>query len=170
VHIEDAGADESSGGLAHASFLSLSGEPPMRACAEMLIDSLGRTGPVVVYSSYEKRVLSDLIARFPDLAPALAAIRERLFDLLPLVRTHYYHPEMRGSWSLKVVARVVAPEVDYDKLGEVRDGMSAQTAFLEAIAPATMQVRRATLRQDLLEYCRNDTLAMVELVRRLARA
>jgi hypothetical protein len=170
VHIDDAGADESSGGLGHAAFLSLSGEPPMRACAETLIETLGRSGPVVVYSSYEKRVLNELIARFPDLAAPLAAIVKRLVDLLPLVKAHYYHPDMRGSWSLKAVARAVSSALDYERLGEVRDGETAQTAYLEAIQPMTALERRERLRRDLLEYCRHDTFALVELVAHFARA
>jgi predicted RecB family nuclease len=170
VHIDDAGADESSNGLGHAAFLSLSGEPPMRACAETLIETLGRSGPVVVYSGYEKRVLNELVARFPDLDAPLAAIRGRLVDLLPLVKAHYYHPDMRGSWSLKAVARAVSSALDYDKLGEVRDGETAQSAYLEAIRPTTAPERRETLRRDLLEYCRHDTLALVELVAHFAGA
>jgi hypothetical protein len=170
VHIDDAGADEASAGLGHASFLSLSGEPPMRACAAALIETLGSAGPVVVYSGYEKRVLTELIERYPDLARELAAIRDRLVDLLPLIKAHYYHPDMQGSWSIKAVLPTVAPQLDYAQLGTVRDGSDAQAAYLEAIEPATTRARREQLRRDLLEYCRYDTLAMVEIVAFFSRA
>jgi hypothetical protein len=170
VHIDDAGADEASGGLGHASFLSLSGEPPMRQCAELLIETLGATGPVVVYSGYEKRVLGDLIERYPDLAAPLAAIRERLVDLLPILKAHYYDPAMQGSWSIKALLPTVAPHLDYAALGTVQDGSDAQAAYLEAIKPSTTPQRREQLRHDLLEYCRYDTLAMVELVAHFSKA
>lgn len=164
VHVDDGAADESSGGLAHAAYLSLSGEPPMRACAEALLETLGERGPILVYSGYERRVLGELATRYPDLAPALDSLRERLVDLLPAVKTHYYHPDMRGSWSLKSVLPTVAPDLDYGGLGEVRNGAAAQAAYLEAIAPTTPVERRERLRHALLEYCRYDTLALVRLV------
>jgi Domain of unknown function(DUF2779) len=169
VHVDDGGADESAAGLTHTAFLGLSGEPPMRECAETLIETLGRNGPIVVYSGYEQRVVDALRERYPDLASSLVAIRERLVDLLPLVKAHYYAPAMRGSWSLKAVVPTVAAELDYDSLTEVRDGGAAQAAYLEAIAPGTTPARREQLRGALLEYCRYDTLSLFKLVEFFSR-
>ena len=56
--------------------------------------------PFFVYSSFEKTRLNDLARMFPQLAGKIEAIVERLFDLLPLTRKHYYHSEMKGSWSI----------------------------------------------------------------------
>ena len=42
----------------------------------------------------------------------------------------------KGSWSIKAVLPTVAPELDYSGLGEVRDGIGAQGAYLELIDPA----------------------------------
>jgi Domain of unknown function(DUF2779) len=162
--------DTGSGRLEHREFLDVSGRPPMRACAEALVETLGSEGPILVYTGYEARVIGDLAARYPDLAQLLDAIRARIVDLYPLVKEHYYHPAMRGSWSLKAVLPTVAPELDYAELGEVRDGVEAQSAFLEAIAPGTSAARRAALQNALSDYCRYDTLAMVELVAFFAAA
>lgn len=152
------------GRLEHREFLDLSGEPPMRHCAEALIAALGDQGPVLVYTSYEKRVLHELAATYPDLAAALGSVAARLVDLHPLTRAHYYHPAMLGSWSIKAVLPTVAPELDYAQLADVRDGQAAQTAFLEAIRSDTSEARREQLRAALSEYCRYDTLALVRLV------
>ena len=32
-----------------------------------------------------------------------------MVDLLPIYRNHYYHRDMRGSWSIKAVLPTVAP-------------------------------------------------------------
>ena len=77
---------------------------------------------------------------------------------------------MGGSWSLKTVLPTVAADLDYERLGEVRDGLAAQSAYLTAIDPATSPERRAALRQALTKYCRQDTLALVRLVEFFARA
>ena len=152
------------GRVEHAEFLDLSAEPPMRQLAESLLATLGTTGPILVYTPYERRVLKELAARYADLAAALAALDQRIVDLHPATRRHYYHPAMQGSWSIKAVLPTVAPELRYSALGEVQDGLAAQHAYFEAIRPATTDARRAALRRALLEYCRQDTLALVKLV------
>jgi hypothetical protein len=155
------------GNLAHYEVLDVSGVAPMRNFAESLIRSLGKRGPIVVYSHFENTVLNRLAARYPDLADDLADIQRRLVDLLPLVRAHYYHPAMQGSFSIKAVLPTVAPHLSYDDLGEVRDGGAAQAAFFECIDAGTSPERRVVLEAGLRAYCARDTLAMVELVRGL---
>jgi hypothetical protein len=154
--------------LREQAFLDTSGAPPMRGCAERLIETLGSTGPILTYSPFERTVIRRLAARFPDLADSLVALTARIVDLLPLVKAHYYHPAMKGSFSIKAVLPAVAPQLSYATLGEVSDGTAAQAAFEEAIDPATTPGRRQRLEQALRDYCALDTLAMAELVRRLS--
>ena len=156
--------ETNAGQLAHAEFLDLGAAPPMRRLAESLLATLGTAGPILVYTPYERRVLRELAARYPDLATPLTALAARIVDLHPPTRQHYYHPEMQGSWSIKTVLPTVAPDLSYATLGDVQDGFAAQTAYLEAIAPTTSDARRAALRRALLDYCRHDTLALVRLV------
>lgn len=162
--------DDGDGDLRHEEFLDLSGEPPMRAAAECLIEKLGTEGPVLVYTPYEKRVLRELGERYPELEPALAAIVERLVDLHPIAKQHYYHPDMHGSWSIKAILPTIGAGVDYSALEEVRDGEAAQSAYLEAIHAGTGDERRETLRRALIDYCRLDTQALVELVAFFSRS
>jgi hypothetical protein len=158
--------EKSRGAVEHAEFLDAEpgAEPPMRRLAERLLATLGTTGPILVYTPYERRVLDELAARFGDLAEPLAALNARLVDLHPATRRHYYHPAMLGSWSIKAVLPTVAPDLSYQTLGEVRDGLAAQHAYFEAIKPTTPAARRAALRRALLDYCRQDTLALLRLV------
>lgn len=152
--------------LGHVEFLDLSGEPPMRGFAESLIAALGKEGPILVYNQgFEKGRMRELADRFPDLAPQLVGLIDRVYDLFPTTRQHYYHPAMKGSWSIKSVLPTIAPDLDYKQLGEVQHGGDAQAAFIEAIAPETTYGRREEIRQALLEYCKLDTLAMVRLTR-----
>lgn len=132
--------------------------------AQALIDACGRQGPIYAYNAgFEGGCIRALAERYPQLAPALLALAERLVDLLPVARAHYYHPSQQGSWSIKVVLPALCPDLSYDALDGVQDGDGAQQAFLEAIAPATDADRRAVLRRQLLAYCRLDTWAMVRL-------
>jgi hypothetical protein len=160
------------GGLRHEEFLDLSGEPPMRALAEKMIECLGvhndESGPVLMYTNYEERVIKGLIEMFPDLEESLAKIVNRLYDLHPIVKQYYYHPKMLGSWSIKAVLPCIAPHMDYSKLEGIKEGTAASDGYLEAIKPETDFVRKQELEEQLLRYCRFDTEAMVEIVRALA--
>ena len=99
--------------MRHEEFLNLSGEPPMRALAEQLIECLGDAGPVLMWTNFEEGVIKELIKLFPDLADPLQKIIDRLFDLKPVVKDNYYHPQMLGSWSIKAVLPAIAPHMNY---------------------------------------------------------
>ena len=105
----------------------------------------------------------DLADRFPRLAGPLLAINERLVDLLPVARRHYYHPAQHGSWGIKSVLPTIATDLSYDKLVGVQDGGMAMTAYLEAVHPQTASARKDEIRRQLLDYCSLDTYALVRL-------
>lgn len=159
LHVESA-----PGQLEHAEFLDLSGELPARAVATALLAAIGTRGPVLTWTGYEKQCLGTLAAFCPELADALAAVVERLVDLHPIVKAAYYHPAMKGSWSIKALLPAIAPDMDYAQLEGVHDGGGAQLAWVEAVAPQTAAERRSELREQLLRYCAHDTLAMVRVL------
>ena len=163
-HIDDGAGDGSLGSMRHEEFLDLSGKPPMRALAEALIECLGESGPVLMYTSYEKGVIKRLIEMFPDLEDPLQDIIHRLFDLFPVVRNHYYHPDMLGSWSIKAVVPTMAPHMNYADLEGIKEGNAASYGFIEAISPDTDLIHKTELEDQLLRYCKFDTEAMVEIV------
>ena len=136
-----------------------------RAAAEALLAATREAGPIFMYTPFEKTVLRGMADSCPDLRNRLEALVDRLVDLAPIARRHYYHPAMHGSWSLKKLLPTIAPELDYAGLAGVRDGSDAQQAYTEALAPATAPERVEAIRRDLLAYCRQDTLAMVEIAR-----
>lgn len=155
--------EESPGNLRHEMFLDVSGADPRRPCAESLVETLKTDGPIFVYNqSFEKSRIAEMAELFPDLASKLLAINDRVVDLLPIARAYYYHPGMRGSWSIKAVLPTVAPELDYASL-TVGNGGDAQEAYKEIIHPETPDDRKAMLTEGLREYCKLDTLAMVKL-------
>lgn len=149
------------GRISHKEFLDISGDDPGARFAEALIEALGGDGPIIVYNAaFEKRIIRELADRFKRHSKALEAILERIVDLLPITRDHFYHPDQQGSWSIKAVLPAIAPELDYGNLGEVSDGGGAQAAYLEAIHPATTEDRRRELEGGLRRYCARDTDAM----------
>jgi len=155
---------DADGATTHQAFLDLSGDDPSRAFAEALVGACAGAGPVFVYNAaFETARIAELAARYPELATRLAAINERVVDLLPIARKRYYHPGQQGSWSIKRVLPAIAPDLSYAQLDGVQDGGGAMQAYLEAIAPGTDAARKRQLAEQLLDYCRLDTLAMVRL-------
>jgi len=159
-HIEEEGGD-----IRHEEFLDISGEPPMRVLAEKMIGCLGESGPVLMYTNYEQKRIEYLIELLPDLAEPLQEIINRLWDLKPVVKENYYHPDMLGSWSIKAVLPTINREMDYSKLEGIAEGTGASDGFIEAINPDTDMLRKLELEEQLLRYCKFDTEAMVEIVK-----
>jgi hypothetical protein len=121
-------------------------------------------GTIFVYNAaFEKSRLQEMGDAFPEHKAAIDALMPRIFDLLPLMRNHYYHPDMKGSWSIKAVLPTIAPDLSYKAL-TVGHGGAAMEAFAEMMKSETTPERRAELYQALLEYCELDTLAMVRIV------
>jgi hypothetical protein len=131
------------------------------------VRSLGREGPIVVYSGFEERIIrqlaEDVSERRDDL---LAIVESRIVDLLELIRSHYYHPDFKGSFSIKDVLPALIEDLNYDDL-EIREGAQAAMGFIEMIDKETPEPRRAQLRDALHVYCHRDTEAMVRLFQKL---
>jgi hypothetical protein len=156
--------EHTQGELTHEMFLDVTGNDPRRACAESLIKTLGETGPIFVYyQSFEKSRIKEMANLFPDLSEALHNINNRIVDLLPIAQEYYYHPDMKGSWSIKKVLPTIAPDLCYGDL-LVGHGGAAQDAYTEIVHEKTPVERKQALTEGLRAYCELDTLAMVRLV------
>ena len=79
---------------------------------------------------------------------------------------HYYHPQFRGSFSIKSVLPALVPEFGYEDLG-IHGGDVASAAYVESIDTRTSPERRDQLRANLVAYCARDTEAMVRVVEAL---
>lgn len=156
AHVEQLDGD-----IDHREFLSLDGTDPRRACAESLLEMIPSSGAVIAYNaSFERACIVELARVFPDLAQKLRSIADRIVDLLPVTRAHWYHRDQRGSWSIKAVLPTIAAHLDYADL-EVRDGRGAQNAYHEATSASTDGPRRQAIDAALRAYCGRDTKAMM---------
>ncbi len=113
-------------------------------------------------------MLEQLAEAIPALRPDIERVITRLWDLLEVIKAHYYHPEFQGSFSIKAVLPAVVPTLGYEDL-EVRDGQMAAQAYERMVFVETDWVEKMRLRDALLRYCARDTLAMLELRRALWR-
>ncbi|HZE18794.1 MAG TPA: DUF2779 domain-containing protein [Candidatus Angelobacter sp.] len=157
------GAD---GLVAHHEFLHREESDPRVPLVTALVSALGTEGPIVVYSGFEARIVRALADEVPARSAELHAIADRMVDLLELIRAHYYHPDFKGSFSIKDVLPALIEDLDYDDL-EIREGSQAATGFIEMIDGGTSAEKRKALQCALLAYCKRDTEAMVRLFQKL---
>jgi hypothetical protein len=164
LHIEQLNGD-----LEHKEFLADEHYDPRRALAEKMLEDIPEAGSIIAFNqSFEITRIKELAEMFIDLREPLLALIPRFIDLIdPFRSLAYYHPDFNGSFSIKSVLPAMFPDnndLSYKKLGIQNGGMAMETyAALLYMAPEL----RAQKRQELLEYCHLDTLAMVKILWKL---
>ena len=151
------------GDLVHHEFLASGREDPRPALLDALRSSLPGEGSVVAYNaSFENSRLRECAAAFPGQA-WVAGIPERTVDLLiPFRNFWFHHRDQHGSASLKGVLPALTG-TDYSHL-EIQDGNAAARAFTAAEFGNLPPGEHERLRNNLLQYCKLDTQAMVDLL------
>jgi len=151
-------------------FLQDEGRDPREAFITSLLALLEehKEAPIVVYSSFEATRLSDLFQWFPHYTKRIEAVKGRLWDLLQVMRANVYHPAFLGSFSIKNVLPVLVPELSYENM-QVADGAEAGLAYEKLVHGDLDPKEKQSLRKALLEYCGQDTMAMVKLLEHLRR-
>lgn len=160
---------ERHGRLIHHAWVPDGPDDPRPMLAARLVEACGNVGTVIGYNTgFESRCLAQLASAVPAQRLALEEIQRRLFDLLPVVRDHVYHPAFQGSFSLKSVLPVLVPALSHGRLAGVQRGDEASALLgrllFESRWGAEEQEAR---REELRRYCELDTLALVRLLERL---
>ncbi len=151
----------------HFSYLSDGPEDPRPEFISQLRKVIGETGRIVVYNqSFEQGRLEDLGRALPEYRDWIDATCSRLVDLIrPFRDFDYYHPEQKGSASLKSVLPAVTGK-SYDDLA-INNGDDASLAYLSMTYGTMSEREKKELRADLEKYCGLDTQGMIWIVDRL---
>jgi len=151
----------------HFEFLAMDSSDSRPAFISSLCEALGEQGNIVVYNEqFESQRLWELASWLPEYTQRIRDIQSRLWDLLPVVRKHVYHPAFGGSFSLKAVLPALVPEMTYEGM-DVPNGQAAGLAWQAIIGGSCSEAERQSKRRALLDYCGQDTLALVKLVETL---
>jgi predicted RecB family nuclease len=157
------------GNLSHDEFIYVGFGDPRPEFIESLYQAIAGAGSIVVYSNFEEQRLKDLLTFDESAARELYEFfSDRVVDLLKVLRAYVYYPEFCGSFSIKRVLPAMVPSLSYDELN-IQQGEMATTMYRKMIDPKCPPNDREQIRKDLLEYCKLDTLAMVELYKELQR-
>jgi predicted RecB family nuclease len=157
------------GHLEHQEYLCVEDKDPREDFARALLASLGNSGTIFIYTTYEKEVIRLLAERLPAYRKPLLDTLDRFKDLCDIIRKNYYHPKFHGSFSLKSVLPALRPEMSYKNLA-IREGNQAALEYAQMIDSATSSTQKSKIRKDLLIYCGQDTLAMVRIRQELLKS
>jgi hypothetical protein len=149
--------------LEHFSFLGDGIRDPRSELLISMLQHLGTTGSILCYNmNFEKQRIKELATLYPNFEKELLAINERVVDLMiPFARRWYYHPDFKGSYSIKAVLPVLIPELRYDVL-PIQEGGMASLAYVQLKWQDDETI--SLQRQQLMDYCKMDTLAMVKIL------
>jgi len=154
------------GNLEHKEFLADEQYDPRRELAQRMLQDIPESGSIIAFNqSFEITRIKELAEMFSDLKEPLLALVPRFIDLIePFRSLAYYHPDFKGSFSIKSVLPAMFPndkELSYKSLGVQNGAMAMETyAALLYMAPELREEKR----KALLDYCHLDTLAMVKIV------
>ena len=148
----------------HLSYLAEGARDPRAEFIGHLARDLGDAGSIVAYNaSYERRILRETVADGFGEEAWLERLEPRFVDLrAPFASFAFYHPEQRGSTSLKRVLPTLTGS-GYDGL-EIADGEVASSEFARITWQEVGEAERAAVRSRLEEYCSLDTSGMIDLV------
>jgi uncharacterized protein DUF2779 len=158
--------DTSTAPLEHFEFLADDDSDPRLPFVQSLLKAIeGAATIVVYYGTFESGRLAELAEWFPQFRKRIAAVKARLWDLLPVIRENVYHPDFRGSFSLKRVLPALVPGMSYDGM-TISNGAEAGIAWDKTCALKEVP-HREQIRTALLQYCEQDTLGMVQVLNAL---
>lgn len=141
-------------------------------------------GSVLVYSvNFERGRLRDFQKLYPKYYDKLEDIINRLFDLKDLIsgnkklyeslgfdediasEYNFYHSKLNGSFSIKKVLPIFS-NLSYETM-DVKDGQEAMITYNEF--PNLSESEFKVKYNNLVEYCKQDTWAMVEILSKLRK-
>lgn len=167
----------------HFEYLSKNHHDNRLELLESLLDVIKDDGgSVLVYNvSFERSRLRELQEYFPQYFNELENIIERLFDLQHIVESNgklyeelgfskeeagmfnFYDERLNGSFSIKYVLPIFS-NLRYENL-EVSNGMEAMSVYANYNQMNEFQLNEAYT--NLVNYCKQDTWAMVEILNEL---
>lgn len=150
--------------LKHYEFLGDDDSDPARSLVEHLAASIPNSGSIIVWNkSYEGGINKALVDRYPDYRDFALALNDRIYDLMQIFsQRKYIHPDFHGSASIKHVLPILVPLMTYKNMLVAHGGQAVQ-AWNELTRNDIPSDKKNELRRNMLAYCKQDTLAMVEI-------
>ena len=120
--------------------------------------------------SFEKTIIRDMdISDLnDDQIEILNKVHDETIDLRdPFSVPYYYHKDFKGSSSIKKVGPHFEKSIRYDELQNVQKGDQSALYAKKWLTSKISEIEWEQIRNDMLIYCKYDTLLMVAILQRL---
>jgi hypothetical protein len=152
------------GEVEHFEYLAEKLELPDKL-VKFMQDSTGTTGTFISWrASFEIGRNREMIVMYPQHTDYLKYQNEHMFDLEKIFMMDYVDYRFKGSTSIKNVLPVLLPELSYKDL-DVQNGTMALDLWGRMVLDSEFSEDKELTRKNLLDYCKLDTWAMVEIYR-----
>ena len=163
--------DSENAELRHKEYLGNPNMDVREEIAKSLCEIIPHDACIVAYhSSFERERLKELAESFPEYSERLMEMTTQIVDIeKPFQKGWYYTKGMKGRSSIKFVLPALfpnSPELDYANLEGVHNGDEASYMYLELAELQGGELEKK--RQEMLDYCRLDTLGMVKIYEKLS--
>jgi len=151
--------------IEHFEYLHTDQSEPSRQFIEHMLGNIGKTGSIISwYKPFENSRNKELAKLQPEYRDSLLNLNGRTFDLIEIFKKQdYVDYRFRGSSSIKNVLPVLVPTLSYKDLN-IGKGDVAMLEWDNLVHKYTGNEKNKVI-NDLLEYCKLDTWAMVEIWR-----
>lgn len=112
--------------------------------------------------SLEENVLNQLAELYPEYLKDINIFKSKIIDLAePIKKGNYYHPEMKGNFTLKSIAPLVNQKAGFNNL-DIQSGISAMYIYESLLQQNAIEAEQ--IKQQLIEYCEMDALITYQLL------
>lgn len=158
------------GEVDHYDFIYTGKDCPDEYFAEALKKYLPENGSVIVWNQkFEQGINKQLGERLYEYKDFMQNVNNRIIDLMvPFFgkTTMYDHPDFKGSASIKYVLPALVPHLSYKDL-HIQEGGAASDTWNRIVSDEYSETEKNMKIQALKDYCHLDTLAMVEIFKKL---
>jgi len=164
LHILDSPQAE----LRHLEYLHRENSNPAEPLSKTLKSQLGTSGSIFTWNMSFEKNCNDLLGKLvPKYQKFYEQLNLRILDLMiPFSKSWYVDKNFLGSASIKRVLPVLVPELSYKVLA-IQEGGSAQRIWMQTVLDDKLKDKKDKILKDLVDYCKLDTLAMVEIYKQL---
>lgn len=131
---------------------------------EAILSATEKFETVLMYDkSLEENVLNQLAVAYPEHKSRIELLKSKIVDLAEIIQTgNYYHPAMKGNFSLKSLAPIIHSEYNFDAL-DIQSGISAMYIY-ESLLNVPNEIEREAIKSQLVEYCEMDAMVTYQLL------
>jgi hypothetical protein len=145
------------------SYFKPIGEDLRKEFLEKIIEMTKAYQTILMFDkSLEENILNQLVELFPEYRRDIDVFKSKIIDLAePIRKGNYYHPEMKGNFTLKSIAPLVNQEAGFNNL-EIQSGITAMYIYESLLEQNPIEAEH--VKAQLTDYCEMDALITYQLL------